>query len=144
MNTTIDFLEALKAKTGLSSDYALAKKLKITRAAVSKYRQKRTTFDDSTALTAAEILEVEPATVLAAVHAERAKTEAEKSAWKSIYERLGGIAASVMVATLLAAPSAPAKAAEGGRFANVYYVKSRRRLNTNPFLQILQPFLPAF
>lgn len=142
MNTTIEFLDAVKAKTGVPSDYALSPILEVTRSAVSRYRNGKDFLGDETALRVAKILEVEPATVLAAVHAERAKTAEEKAVWKLIYEKLGGIAAGALIAfTASTAAPTPASAADNVQSNSVYYVKSRRRLNPNPFLQILQPFL---
>lgn len=144
MNTSIQFLDAVKAKHGGISDYALAKLLSVSQPTVSRYRSKKGTLDDLVCFRVAELLELEPAAVLAAVHAERAKTEKEKTAWKLIYERLGGVAASVALAVLLApSPSASARVADDVKGNSVYYVKSRRRLNPNPFLQILQPFIRA-
>lgn len=101
MQTSIDFVEALKTKTGAGSDYALAKTLGVTRQAVSNYRTGAKTFSDEIALKAASLLEIEPGIILAAVHAERAKTEAEKSAWKMMFERLGGVAAMVACGIML-------------------------------------------
>ena len=132
MRTTIEFLDALKAKTGAASDYALAPKLGCTRAAISNYRNGRSYFDDETCLRAASILEIEPFIVLAAVHAERAKTEPEKAAWKSMFERLGGMAAAVVLGISMQSPTpsqaAPVLDSSASNFPNsVYYVKSRRR-----------------
>lgn len=142
MNTTIQLLDSVKIKHGLASDYALAKKLGVSQPAVTKYRVHGQTMDDRACLKVAELLEIDAATVLACVHAERAKTEAEKTAWKLIYERLGGIAASVLIATLLsAAPSAPAKADSRNVSHTVYIMSNRKRkLNPNRFLAILDPF----
>lgn len=38
MKTTVEFLDAVKARRDLPSDYAAAKVLGVTRAAVSRYR----------------------------------------------------------------------------------------------------------
>ena len=142
MNTTIQFIDAVKSKHGIASDYALAKFLEVKQQTVSGYRQGKVFLGDETAIKVAKVLEVEPASVLAAVHAERAKTEEEKAVWKLIYEKLGGIAAGALIAiTASSAVPTPASAADKGLANSVYYVKSRRRLNPNPFLQILQPFL---
>ena len=141
MNTTIEFLDSVKVKYGLVSDYALAKRLGVSQPTVSTYRTKRLKMEDRVCLRVAELLDIYPAIVLACVHSERAKTDAEKSAWKLIYERLGGIAASVLVATILSAHApAPAQSSDWLNRNNVYYVKSRRRLNPNRFLAILDPF----
>ena len=65
------------------------------------WRTGKGTFNDSTAIKVAKLLETEPAQIIAAVHAERAKNEQEKAIWKDIYERLGGMAAAVLLAVAL-------------------------------------------
>lgn len=144
MNTTKDYLEAVKAKTGAASDYALAPILGLTKQQISVYRNNKGFLGDETAIKVAEILEIDAAIVAAAVHAERAKSDQEKAMWTSMWEKLGGVAASLVVALALGSSPSPAQAAPGGVANSVYYVKSRRRLNPNPFLAILQPFTPAF
>lgn len=144
MNTTVQLLDAVKAKCELASDYALAKELELPCQSISQYRKEKNSFGDDTAIRVAEILELEPASVLAAVYAERAKTEKAKAVWKNVCEKMGGIALSLLVGTAFTVSSpTPASAAGKERANSVYYVKSRRRLNPNPFLQILQPFLPV-
>lgn len=140
MNTTNEYLDAVKAKSGAASDYALSKVLGVTRASISSYRNKKSFFDDKTAVKVAKILEIDAGIVAAAVHAERAKNETERNLWQSVFEKLGGVAAGVVIGLAGVSP-APSQAAEQGD--SVYYVKCRRRLNPNPFLQILTPFLPA-
>lgn len=80
MNTTIDYLNAVKAKIGAVSDYDLAKKLNITRAGISSYRVGRTFFDDEMCLKVAQILEVPAFEVLLSIQAERTKSHEVKAA----------------------------------------------------------------
>ncbi len=144
MKTTNEFLNAVKAKTGAASDYALAQKLMVTRSAISKYRNNKSNLDDETCLKVARILEIDAGIVLAAIHSERAKTEIERSAWNSLFERLGGVAASVMIATTLFGNSAPVKASEQVvSHKNVYYVKSRKRKKPpfNPLKVMIEQLL---
>lgn len=142
MNTTLEYLDAVKSKLGGASDYRLAKVLGVAQQTVSGYRVNGFEMDDKVCLKVAEILGIDAAIVLASIHAKRAKTEAEKTAWKLIYERLGGIAASVLIATLLAAaPSAPAKTDSRNGSHTVYIMSNRKRkLNPNRFLAILDTF----
>lgn len=140
MNTSTQYLDAVKAKTGAASDYQLAKILSVSQQAVSKWRTKKDFLGDETAIKVAELLEIDSGIVIAAVHAERAKSESERNAWRSMFEKLGGVAAGLVIGLVAVSPS-PADAGEKGK--SVYYVKCRRRLNPNPFLQILTPFLPV-
>lgn len=123
MKTTIEFLDAVKAKTGAPSDYAAAKLLGITRSQVSKYRTGQDYIGDKTAITIAKILNTDPGIIVSAVHAERAKDEAEKAVWKDIFERLGGLAASILLVFSFAMPSQDAQAVSIKSDNNVYYVK---------------------
>jgi hypothetical protein len=111
MNTTCDFLDAIKARHGVPSDYALAKTLGVTHQMVSGYRAGRVFLGDSTAIKVAELLELDAAVILAAVHCERAKKPDEKAAWSAMLEKLGGIAAALFISIGGASAPAPAQAA---------------------------------
>jgi len=87
MKTTIDVLSALSRKLDGASDYAIAKALGVTRGAVSKYRTGTSTFDDATAMKAADILGVEPAAIMLLAHAERTKTPEVRRVWVSLADR---------------------------------------------------------
>jgi hypothetical protein len=123
MNTTIEFLDAVKAKRGLASDYALANYLGESHQRISNYRVKRSFLDDSMAVKVAEALEIDPLYVIASVHAERAKKESEKKVWTDILEKLGGIAASVVIGLALTALPSPDAFASAQNSHSVYYVK---------------------
>lgn len=110
MNTTLEFLDAVKARHSLPSDYALAPILGITKQEVSKLRNQKAYLGNQTAIQVAKLLELDPAEVLASAHAERAKCPEEKAAWQSIMERLGGAAACALLGVALVSPS-PSEAA---------------------------------
>lgn len=87
MKTTADFLDALRVKLEVPSDYALGTKMQMHRQQMSRYRTLNSTFDDAMSLRVAEILELEPAFVVACMHHQRAKEPAEKTLWQNIAER---------------------------------------------------------
>jgi transcriptional regulator with XRE-family HTH domain len=87
--TSLEYLEAVKSRLGISSDYALAARLGITRSAVSKF-QKGAVFGDDVALSVAEILNVPPISVIAAANAERSKTPEQKARWMGLMEKFSG------------------------------------------------------
>lgn len=87
MKTTLEFLDGVSAKLGGASDYAIAKELDVTRSAVSRYRNGLSTFDDETAIRVARILDIDPAAVLLAAHAERTKNPEAKNLWTSLANR---------------------------------------------------------
>ncbi|MDP1897794.1 MAG: DUF3693 domain-containing protein [Sulfurimicrobium sp.] len=125
MNTTNEFLDAIKAKHGLVSDYALCKKLGVSSSRIGNYRSKRSVFDDLMAVQAAKLLEIDPMYVIAAVHAESAKKESERKVWTDILEKLGGLAASVVIGLALVALPSPSAFAASQSAHSVYYVKCR-------------------
>jgi len=144
MSKTNYYLDSCLAKTGAPSDYALAKILGITRSGLSKYRNNKTQMDDSVCLKVASILEIEPMIVISAMHAERARSEKEKAVWTALFEKLGGMAASVLIATTIFSTPAPVKASEQATsYNNVYYVKSRRRKRKpfNPLRMMVEQLL---
>lgn len=133
MNTTIEFLDALKASNGGASDYAIAKILGVSHQTVSRYRIGKDFLGDSTAIRVANLLKIDPAYVIACAHAERSKKAEEKAVWLSIMERLGGAAAALVLGLGLSASPAPAQASEP---ENLHYVKSKRRRQAG----IISPF----
>jgi len=111
MKTTIDFLNDVKKKHNLPSDYALAGKLGLSRAAISKFRVGKDCLGDETACKIAALLDLDPGYVMACIAAERAKKPSVKAAWKHTAEVLYGIAAVVAVVALL--PTVPLPSYDG-------------------------------
>lgn len=87
MKTTNQYLDAVKAKHGLTSDYQLAKLLGIRQSTISGYRAERSHLDDLMALKVAELLSIDPMEIIAAANVERAKTAETKRVWTTAWER---------------------------------------------------------
>ncbi|MDN7873833.1 MULTISPECIES: helix-turn-helix domain-containing protein [Burkholderia cepacia complex] len=87
MKTTIEWLDAVKARLDLPSDYAAAKVLGVTRQRVSAWRNGRQTFEDEVCLQVAEILGIDPFEVLANVKIERSTDEARRAVWTRALEK---------------------------------------------------------
>lgn len=90
MLTTTDWLNALKHKQKISTDYGLAKHLGITRQCISRYVNKHDTLGPETAAIVADELGINAAIIYAACHAERSKSERERAIWEQIYSDIGG------------------------------------------------------
>lgn len=88
MRTTVEFIDALKARNGVPSDYALAKVLGVTQQTVSRWRVGKDFLGDSTAITVGKLLQIDPAYILACSHAERARQEPEKAIWQGLAAKL--------------------------------------------------------
>jgi hypothetical protein len=101
MKTTADFLDALRVKLNLNSDGKLADYLGMHRQHVSRYRTMGGTFDDEMCIRVAEILEIEPAFVMASMHHQRAKNPKVKAVWEWTAQHLGGLAAALAVLAVL-------------------------------------------
>lgn len=81
MQNTNDLLDAIKARHHLTSDYALSRKLDISRQRISNYRAKRYSIDETLYFRVAELLDIDPAEVAAIVSAERARDAEVKRMW---------------------------------------------------------------
>lgn len=83
---TIDYLDAVKKTLGITSNYALANKLEISRPAVSRYYTKGGTLDDDIARKVATVLNLHPGLVMLDMHRERAHTPENQALWSEIFE----------------------------------------------------------
>lgn len=85
MLTTNEFFDRVKDMHHIRSDYALAKRLKVSPATISLHRTKPHGMDDPLALRVANELGWSPEYVMVCAAAERAKRTEEKA----VYLRLG-------------------------------------------------------
>ena len=112
MKTTIEFLDELKRVHALPSDYAAAKLIGAEPNRISNYRTGTSRFDDDMAVRVAELLQIEPAYVLACVAAERTKSERARRTWEKLAKKLAGAGALLLLLALLS-PYSEAVAASG-------------------------------
>ena len=84
---TLEFLQAVKTRLNIESDYALAARLGITRSAVSNFTRGKGVMGDDVALTVAQILGINPLVVIAQANAERAPTPEQKARWMGVVEK---------------------------------------------------------
>lgn len=84
MNTTNQLLDRIKAQHNLPSDYAISKILGITRSAVSAYRKNKRQLDDSLAVKAAKLAEIDVTELVANLHRERAISDLEIKMWNDV------------------------------------------------------------
>ena len=84
------WIDQVKVKKSLPSDYACASVLGLSRFTVSGYRKRPdATLDKDIALKVADALEIDPVVVLTDQAMERARTDQARSAWRGILERFG-------------------------------------------------------
>lgn len=128
---TNEYLDAVRERLNLSSDYRLAKVLGVHTTAITNYRHGRSRLADHVAVKVAELLQLDPARVLADMAAERSTSEEVKAIWSRV-------AATLSVAALAISASVPgdAKAANlkgfqaggGGDAAHIIRTALRRWL----------------
>ena len=78
MNKTIEFLDKCKEKLNISSTYALAKKTELSESLLSHYYSGRNMPDDFACFKIAEILELDPALIIASIKGESEKNEKKR------------------------------------------------------------------
>lgn len=133
-----------KGQLGPASDYRISKLLGVRGSTISAYRVRGTTFDDTTALKVAKLLDLDPILVLADMHAERAKNAEVKTIWqglaKATARRAMQAVAMVSLSTLLCTIPTESKASVPDNAGSVYYVKLRilRDLITRFFNRLLR------
>jgi len=120
-----ELLDALKAHSGVASEYALAKKiLKVDVNSVRDMRERG--LSDARALQIATLLGLEPGPVLAAIHAERAKDPAVKKAWEKIAKTMRSAAAAVLVVLGMAGTAPEPLQASQATYPAIHYAQRRR------------------
>lgn len=141
--TTNEFLDQVKVRYGLKSDYALAGKLGITRSMVSGYRRGKSAFGDEMAVRVADLLELSPGYVLACIEAERSQIPAIRKAWEDLADlvKRHGAAAAVMLA--VAPALALESAARLGRAAVCILCKVRAAVSWPRSCTLNLHFQPA-
>ncbi len=85
---TPEYLDLLREKLHLPSDYSLQKPLEVSKTAVSNYRNGKEFFSDVVAMRVAELLEIDAARVLLDAHIERSKTPEIRAAWMGLAEKI--------------------------------------------------------
>lgn len=91
MLTTNELINALKHKTKIISDYAIAHHLGLSKQAIYKYRKETDFLGPETAAKVADELGIDAAIVYAACHVERSKSDRERAIWTKIYHDIGGV-----------------------------------------------------
>ena len=98
-----DFLDAVRAKHGFTSDYQVHKFLRIAQSRVSMYRTGRREFDSKTCHLVANALDVDPAWVMVEIQVERANRTEDRDAWQRVADlvKVAGVASVLALAVFL-------------------------------------------
>ena len=96
--TPYDLIVKCREKLDLPSDYATAKRLGLTKGAISIIKTRGTGFNNETAWKVAEILDMDPAEVIAVCELARAESSedaARVAMWKRRFQAVSHSAATV-------------------------------------------------
>src|SRR5690554_3738662 len=85
---TVDYIDAIKARYGWSSDYRLGKETGWSKARISKWRRHGVEFDEEAAILAAELLGIDAGEVLANIAAARTECPVARQVWQQVAQRL--------------------------------------------------------
>jgi hypothetical protein len=80
---TLEYLDAVKLKQGLTSDYQLAKLLDLDTSNMTMYRKHRRVMDDYIAARVADLLKISKLELIAQANAEREKDAEKKAYWEA-------------------------------------------------------------
>jgi transcriptional regulator with XRE-family HTH domain len=87
MKLCIDYLRDIETEKGWTP-YRIGKELGLSSARIYQLFGKGGTYDDSTAIKVAKILNVDPNEVVASAHAEREKDPEIKAFWMGLLEKI--------------------------------------------------------
>ncbi len=96
-----DFIEELKVKYGLPSNYAAARKIGISDSRISSYMRGRREFDDEISVRIAKLLHHHPAYVMAHIQACRSPRNDIKVIWRQTAKTVFNAAKKGRAATLV-------------------------------------------
>jgi len=80
---TLEYLDAVKKLSGLTSDYQVAKMLDLEPSNITMYRKRRRVMDDYIASRVADLLKIEELELIAQANAEREKNEEKRVYWEA-------------------------------------------------------------
>ena len=112
MKAAAQYIDLAKKNAGVESDYKLAKVLGVDPRVISHIRHGRA-FTDEMVFKIAELAGVNPAEIIAAVHAEKEKDKEKRKWWRETFEKVHGTAAAVMLAVMLAGLLPAGRVGEG-------------------------------
>jgi transcriptional regulator with XRE-family HTH domain len=95
LDTTNRLLDRCKESIGARSDYRLAQVLNLSKTTVTHWRNGRSRPDDLSVIRIAQLMQRDPAAVIAELHAERAKCDETRNLWLRIAAQLSSPCALV-------------------------------------------------
>lgn len=124
MSAINELLDKAKIANGLGSDIALAERLGVTRAMVSKWRSDDKPIADERIAQICSLAKVDGPEWMARIHAEKAQSPAERALWSKMLTRLAAAAILIVPMSAFAKSETPSLSdTYGANSAGfVYYV----------------------
>ena len=91
---TSEYLDLVRQRAGVPSDYALQKPLGLSKQQLSRYRNDLDVFSDEIAIRVAQACHLEPERVLLDMHLERSKSPEVRAVWATLMSKMDKISAS--------------------------------------------------
>lgn len=125
MNKSAELMDALKAKIGIESDYALAKKLGVNQARISAYRHGKEKPDFYICVKAGIFLNLDPVKIAAEIELEKEKNEERRGFWRDFLSQSTPVTLIMLVSLCItfcgSVPSAEAN--NDGANVTAHYTK---------------------
>ncbi|MDH5354836.1 MAG: DUF3693 domain-containing protein [Gammaproteobacteria bacterium] len=122
MTKSAKYLDLVKKKHGLKTDYALAQYLDLSRAKISNFRTGFRAFDDITLYKVADSLGINPALIHSEINLEKANTPEKKQFWKRTYSKIAGTAAGVILSCSMLAHTPEQTGISGADNQSIIYI----------------------
>jgi hypothetical protein len=138
---TSEYVNALKNKYNLTSEYAVAKLVGVKPQTALYWKNKGTTFDDKTAVKVAELLDVRPEVVLIDMERERTKCPQAKAALSRVARLLE---ASATICFCFFLWTGPAPTAQANYLPDNIHYTQYSQLPVTPYYFHIFLHLPPF
>lgn len=125
MNKSAELMDALKAKMGITSDYALAKKLGLRTARISAYRHGKEKPDFYICVKAGIFLNLDPVKIAAEIELEKEKNEERRGFWRDFLSQSTPVMSIMLVSLCITflGTGTEANANEIGHSIKAHYTK---------------------
>lgn len=115
---TTEYLDRVKEKLAISSNYAVAKALEIERQRVNDYYRGERVPDSYACTKIAVLLGEDPALVIAEIQAESETNAKKRSFWRDFVSRVGKLAVVIVASIFMLSYAHESMAANGGKSVN--------------------------
>lgn len=118
------YLDAVKAQLNIESDYALAKRMGVTRGQIVHFRNESRPIPMAMVFKIAITLEIDPAYVVADLEEQRAKNPEKREFWRGFLQRASHLTIAILCTLALSFSAIYGTGAE--RFGGSFFRRAKR------------------